>query len=183
MWLFVDHCFIFLCSVLIFFSPFTESPCFTDSVNESVHKTSCFVQSFVHEINQQVIFLVLVSMHMASGYYVQLVYFLCLVIVFRDHDFFNFYLAVSQPILGNSRGNNVAHLMLITTFFYNFDPKVARGLVTNKAGPLSPVELLVGFEWGSFQFCLQYLPCQSTIFVLQHHYSNLTFFWRNYDSK
>ena len=61
------------------------------------------------------------------------------VMIFVKEDFFfffffNCYLAVPRPTLGHSWGDSLANPMLITAFFYIFDPKVTRSLVT-RLGP------------------------------------------------
>ena len=70
------------------------------------------------------------------------------------YTFLNCYLAVPRPTLGHSWGDSLSNLMVITAFFYYFDPKVIRSLVM-RFGSLSPAEHLVGFEPVTFQFEFQ----------------------------
>ena len=74
---------------------------------------------------------------------------------YLPYFFFNCYLAAPRPTLGHYRGDSLTHPMLITAFFYIFDP-VTGSLVT-RLGPLSPAEHLVGFEPGTFRLLLQRL--------------------------
>ena len=76
--------------------------------------------------------------------------------IFFFFFFFNCYLTAPRPTLGHYRGDSLTHPMLITAFFYIFDPKVTGSLVA-RVGSLSPAERLVGFEPGTFRFLLQRL--------------------------
>ena len=64
--------------------------------------------------------------------------------------FFNSYLAVPQPTLGYFWGNSLTNLMLITAFV-QFRPE-GHQEPCSKVGFLSPAELLVWFELGTYQF-------------------------------
>ena len=56
---------------------------------------------------------------------------------------FNCYLASPRPTLGHYRGDSLTRPMLITAFFYIFDPKVTGSLVTG-LGPWARPSA----EWG-----------------------------------
>ena len=84
-------------------------------------------------------------------YWLQCVFYFFFIYLF----FFNCYLAVPRPTLGHSQGDSLTNPMLITAYV-RIRPK-GQQEPRSEVGSLSLVDLLAGFEPGTFQFLFQRL--------------------------